>query len=48
MVAKALMGAMQDGVAEITADDVARGSGPTTPRSKTAKKKPGPKKKPGS
>jgi hypothetical protein len=48
MVAKALMGAMQDGVAEITADDVARGSGPTTPRSKTAKKKPGLKKKPGS
>ena len=48
MAAKALMGTMQDGVNEVMTNDVARGSGPTTRRSKTAKKKPGPKKKPGS
>lgn len=47
MVAKSLMTALQDWVGDVMADDVANHLGPSEKRrSKTAKKKPGPKKKP--
>jgi hypothetical protein len=47
MVAKSLMTALQDWVGDVMADDVASHLGPSEKRrSKTAKKKPGPKKKP--
>ncbi len=47
MVAKSLMEAMQDWVGEMMADEVAGSFGSASRRSKTAKKKPGRKKKPG-
>ena len=47
MVAKSLMNAMQDWVGETMADGVAENFKPQGRRSKTTKKKPAPKKKPG-
>ena len=47
MVAKSLMTALQDSVGGVVAGELARNLGPDARRSKTAKKTPGPKKKPG-